>query len=193
MNTTTTRRSFCYFCKSAVALTGATLVHHGFEVPGNGNRYGHCNGTNKVAIELSNEVITKYITAMESIINNAVKNNTPAYEVNAARVAIVQAKTDLKNWTPGTVMVETHETREAAKREFVQTRKASLIAKIEKHMGKYARLEKELARELKNLSTWVKPEVMDQMIAYTYKKNEEEVARAKREENTLRAKLEIMR
>lgn len=212
MNTRTQLRSFCFFCGDHVAVNGGTLADHGYRVPGFGHRTTGCYGSGMTPNELTTKQIeksirmnTEYIANAPALIARIIENGTNKLKVNTevARVdsGVISAKTNIQfatealaKWTPGTLLeVDVVKELEEKKTAFVTTRRASLEAKIEKHMAKYARLEKELARELKNLSTWVQPEKMEQMIQYTHEKNTEEVARAKREESTLRAKLEVMR
>jgi len=212
MNTRIQSRSFCFFCGDHVAVNGATLADHGYRVPGYGHRTNGCIGSGMTPNELTTSQIeksirwnTEYIANAPALIARLIENSTNSRKLNtevanvergviAAKTNIQFATEALAKWTPGTLL-EVDVVQEATDKEtaVATTRRASLEARIEKHMTKYARLEKELARELKNLSTWVQPEKMEQMVAYTHEKNTEEVARAQREEATLRAKLAIMR
>jgi hypothetical protein len=217
MNTVTriVHRSFCHFCGKAIAVTSlgtGVLADHGFQVPGNGMRIGACIGQGMKPVEFSTAQIEKSIRIMESFLASvpAKREVIAATEfkmawqkmqeerileskIESANANIFADKQTLAMWTAKELWI-VDEIREAAdKKEAVKTtRRASLEAKIEKHMAKYARLDKSTAKKIKELPSWVPAERVAMAEENQWKNHAEELRRLQWEENDMRQKLARM-
>jgi len=217
MNTTLTRivhRSFCHFCGKAIAVSAngeGVLADHGFQVPGNGMRIGACAGQGMKPVEKSTAQIEKSIRINEAYIAAApakierIKSQdlqpwqinqeirSVEYRVDMAAVQVAHDKEILAKWTAKELWI-VDEIREAAeKKDAVKTsRKASLEAKIEKHMAKYARLDKSTAKRIAELPTWVPADRIEMATENQWNTHAEELRRLQFEEKELREKLARM-
>jgi hypothetical protein len=218
MNTLLTRivhRSFCHFCGKAIAVSSngaGVLADHGFQVPGNGMRIGACTGQGMKPVELStiqievairqNEAFLASVPARkERIANTEFKMEWQRHQeernlenkIQSAEANLFVHRQSLANWTQRELWI-VDEIREAAeKKDAVKTtRKASLEAKIEKHMAKYARLDKSTAKRIAELPTWVPAERIARAEENQWNTHQEELRRLQFEEKQLREKLALM-
>lgn len=216
MNTVTriVHRSFCHFCGKAIAVSSlgaGVLADHGFQVPGNGMRIGACTGQGMKPVEKSTAQIEKSIrinqafldsvpAKMERIMNQDVPRWQISQEIRGIENKVQSAKANiwadtiaLERWTAKELWI-VDEIREAAdKKEAVKTtRRASLEAKIEKHMAKYPRLDKSTAKKIKELPEWVPADRIAMAEENQWQSHAEELRRLQWEENDMRQKLARM-
>jgi hypothetical protein len=114
-------------------------------------------------------------------------------KIQSAEANLFAHRQSLANWTQRELWI-VDEIREAAeKKDAVKTtRKASLEAKIEKHMAKYHRLDKSTAKRIAELPTWVPAERIARAEENQWNTHQEELRRLQFEEKQLREKLALM-
>ena len=217
MNTLLTRivhRSFCHFCGKAIAVSSqgaGVLADHGFQVPGNGMRIGACTGQGMKPVEKSTAQIEKstrineaFLASVPAKLEAIAKQDAPAWKISqdirgieskvaSANATIWADKKSLEMWIAKELWI-VDEIREAAeKKDAVKTtRKASLEAKIEKHMAKYARLDKSTAKRIAELPSWVPAERIEIATANAWDTHATELRWLERDEKELREKLARM-
>jgi hypothetical protein len=214
MNTKLVHRSFCHFCGKAItvsALGAGVLADHGFQVPGNGSRIGACTGQGMKPVELSTAQIVKSIRINEAFLasvpvkmKTAINQDAPKWKVSqdirgiefqvlSANANIDAEKKSLAMWTEKKLWIVDEIIEQAEKKTaVVVTRRASLEARIEKHMTKYARLDKSTAKQIKDLPSWVPAERIARAEENQLQTHAEELRRLQWEENDMRQKLARM-
>lgn len=174
-------------------------------------RIGACTGQGMKPVEKSTAQIEKSIrinqafldsvpAKMERIMNQDVPRWQISQEIRGIENKVQSAKANiwadtiaLERWTAKELWI-VDEIREAAdKKEAVKTtRRASLEAKIEKHMAKYPRLDKSTAKKIKELPEWVPADRIAMAEENQWQSHAEELRRLQWEENDMRQKLARM-
>lgn len=174
-------------------------------------RIGACAGQGMKPVEKSTAQIEKsirineaYIAAAPAKIERIKGQDIMPWQINQeirsveyrrdmAAAQVAHDKEILAKWSAKELWI-VDEIREAAeKKDAVKTsRKASLEAKIEKHMAKYARLDKSTAKRIAELPTWVPADRIEMATENQWNTHAEELRRLRFEENQLREKLARM-